>query len=199
MKVPSLLARPAILKHCFSAVLLMATVAALYLAYQWYENRYVRPFTTQNVLFSGDLLELPAAIAGPGKVRLVHFWDPSCPCNVGNQQHLAELLQKLNADVEFYVVQKANSHGQLPAPLQGLNPLQLSNSHLLPSSPAVAVWDRQGQLAYFGPYSEGAVCTADNSFIEPILAAVLADRPVRATHQLASGCFCDWNSPEHRD
>ncbi|WP_244258619.1 DUF6436 domain-containing protein, partial [Pseudomonas aeruginosa] len=52
-----------------------------------------------------------------------------------------------------------------------------------------------GRLAYFGPYSEGAVCTSSNSFIEPILEALLQGRPVDATHTLAVGCYCPW-TPE---
>lgn len=56
----------------------------------------------------------------------------------------------------------------------------------------MAIWDQQGQLAYFGPYSEGALCTSSNSFIEPILEALVAGRPVRADSNLAVGCFCDW-------
>ena len=62
----------------------------------------------------------------------------------------------------------------------------------LPASPAVAVWDSLGRLAYFGPYSEGAVCTSANSFVEPVLDALLAGRPVLAPQTLASGCFCAW-------
>ena len=65
----------------------------------------------------------------------------------------------------------------------------------LPASPAVAIWDRTGQLAYFGPYSEGATCTSSNSFIEPILEALSAGRPVSASNTLAVGCFCDWQAP----
>lgn len=195
MKVPSLPAQSVILKRSACIIILLSSLIALYYAYQWYQNRYVRPFASQAVLFSGDWLKLPATLAGPGKVRLVHFWDPSCPCNVGNQQHLAELLQRFSAEVEFYVVQKPATNGQLAGPLSALTPIQLSQSHALPASPAVAVWDRQGQLSYFGPYSEGAVCSAENSFIEPILQAVLDNRPVRATHQLASGCLCDWSMP----
>ena len=95
--------------------------------------------------------------------------------------------------MQFYAVQKAGSQGRLPDNLQGLQALQeLPGSADLPASPAVAIWDAQGDLAYFGPYSEGAVCTSSNSFIEPILEALVAGRRVRADSNLAVGCFCDW-------
>jgi hypothetical protein len=63
----------------------------------------------------------------------------------------------------------------------------------LPASPAVAIWDKTGQLAYVGPYSEGMICTAGNSFIEPILEALTSGRKVQATNTLSVGCYCDWS------
>jgi hypothetical protein len=56
----------------------------------------------------------------------------------------------------------------------------------------VAIWDRNGTLAYFGPYSEGLTCNSSNSFIEPILQALHEGRAVSATHTLAVGCYCPW-------
>lgn len=180
------------------ALLTVACAVALLLGYRWFESRYLRPFDSRAAVFSGADLRLPAELAGPGAIRLVHFWDPACPCNVGNQQHLAELIAHYaERGVEFYVVQRPGSHGSLPAELAALRPLdELPGSAGLPASPAVAIWDRQGQLAYFGPYSEGLVCNSSNSFIEPIIEALAAGRRVDASNTLALGCFCDWpNTP----
>jgi hypothetical protein len=95
--------------------------------------------------------------------------------------------------VEFFAVQRAGSHGQLPATLSSLKTITvLPGSEQVPASPAVAIWDRSGKLAYFGPYSEGLTCNSSNSFIEPILNALTDDRPVDATHTLAVGCYCPW-------
>ena len=81
----------------------------------------------------------------------------------------------------------------MPSQLAGLQVLEaLPGAESLPASPAVGIWDASGKLIYIGPYSEGAVCNSSNSFIEPILEAVLAGRKVNATHSLAVGCFCDW-------
>ncbi|KJJ96627.1 thiol-disulfide isomerase [Pseudomonas sp. 21] len=174
-------------------------LGALLATYWWYENRFIRPFSQQPQLFSGDHLMLPAQLAGPGKIRLVHFWDPACPCNVGNQQHLAELIQRFGPQgVEFFAVQKPGSRGHLPDTLNAMRALDsLPGAEQLPASPAVAIWDAQGKLAYFGPYSEGAVCTSGNSFIEPILDALVGGRQVHATHTLAVGCYCPWDGAKH--
>ncbi|MHC5350363.1 DUF6436 domain-containing protein [Metapseudomonas furukawaii] len=175
----------------------LACAIALLLAYRWYESRFIRPFNPQPTVFTGEHLQLPRELAGKGPIRLVHFWDPACPCNAGNQQHLAELIQRFAPQgVAFYALQKPGSRGQLPPGLEALEPLtEVPGSEQLPAVPAVGIWDRDGNLAYFGPYSEGAVCTSDNSFIEPVLDALIDNRPVSVGGTLAAGCFCGWRSP----
>jgi hypothetical protein len=179
------------------ALSLLAAIFAggLWLAYDWFQGRYLRVFSEQTALFAGDGLSLPAALAGPGRIRLVHFWDPACPCNVANQQHLGELLERFGDSVDFYALQKTGSHGQLPQNLKRLQILDsLPGAEHISASPAVAIWDRDGKLAYFGPYSEGLTCNSGNSFIEPILQALSAGRAVDATHSMAVGCYCPWSS-----
>ncbi|MFJ4395217.1 DUF6436 domain-containing protein [Pseudomonas sp. NPDC089396] len=183
-----------LLKPILTTLALLLGAAVLWQAYSSFQSRYLRPFDNQTTFFDGSQLRLPAELAGPGPIRVVHFWDPACPCNVGNQQHLGELVSHFAGQgVTFHVVQKPGSHGQLPANLVSLQPIaHLPGSEHLPASPAVAIWDQQGHLAYFGPYSEGAVCNASNSFIEPILKALLDGRQVSATNTLAVGCYCPW-------
>lgn len=183
-------------KYLIAVLVALAWGGAMLAAFWWFEARYLRPFEGGRVeLFSGKRLALPGALSGPGPIRLVHFWDPACPCNAGNQQHLAELQQRFaNQGVSFYALQKPGSRGRLPDQLAGMQTLDaLPGAASLPASPAVGIWDASGQLVYIGPYSEGAVCNSSNSFIEPVLEAVLAGRQVNATNSLAVGCFCDWS------
>jgi hypothetical protein len=183
-------------RQLLTGLIALLCAVTLWVGYDWFQSRYLRPFSDQAAFFAGDVLSLPSELAGPGKIRLVHFWDPACPCNVGNQQHLAELLERFSGagGVDFYSVQKPGSHGQLPTTLNGIKPLStLPGAELISASPAVAIWDRDGRLAYFGPYSEGLTCNSSNSFIEPILQALTAGRPVDATHTMAVGCYCRWS------
>lgn len=181
------------MKKTLTVLLLVAWVAAMLAALWWHQNRYIRPFDSGTTLFDGAILHLPDELVGPGPIRLVHFWEPSCPCNAGNQQHLGEIMHSFADDVQFYHVQKSGTKGQLARPLRAMKPItDMPGSELLPASPAVAIFDHSGRLAYFGPYSEGAVCTSSNSFIEPVLEALQQGRSVAAANTLASGCFCDW-------
>ncbi len=185
-------------KTLLASLIALLLVGILLSAYQWFAARYLRPFDQRAAVFSGDQLRLPDELAVPGTIRLVHFWDPACPCNVANQQHLSELIAHFAPlGVTFHAVQKPGSSGRLPASLGALQPLaQLPGSDQLPASPAVAIWDKRGQLAYFGPYSEGLTCNSNNSFIEPILEALAAGRSVNASNTLALGCFCDWSGEQ---
>lgn len=181
------------LKKTLIGLAIFLWLGAMLTGLWWYKTRFIRPFSETTAIFSGQQLRLPNSIAGSGAIRFVHFWDPACPCNVGNQQHLAEMLERYADEVEFYHLQKPGSRGQLPKVLSTMRHLSgLPGAEQLPASPAVAIWDRAGQLAYFGPYSEGAVCNSSNSFIEPVLDALINNRPVKAANTLAVGCFCDW-------
>ncbi|MDM8348736.1 DUF6436 domain-containing protein [Pseudomonas sp. sp1636] len=181
-------------KTLLASLITLIWIAAMFAAFRWFEARYVRTFDQQTALFAGDELRLPAELAGPGPIRLVHFWDPACPCSIGNQQHLAELIKRFGPlGVNFHAVQKPGSKGQLPASLSAMQALApLPGSAGIPASPAVAIWDKQGQLAYFGPYSEGLTCNSSNSVIEPILEALSSGRAVNASNTMALGCFCEW-------
>jgi len=183
-------------KTLLSGLLIALLGTALWLTLRWFEGRWLRPFAEQAQQFSGDNLQLPEALAKESTIRIVHFWQPDCPCNALNQQHLAELIEQFSRlGVDFYVLQKPGSQGQLPAPLAALKPLdKLPGSELIAASPALAIWDKHGQLAYFGPYSEGALCNLANSFVEPIIEALLQGHRVQASHNLAVGCFCDWRA-----
>ncbi|MDY0205996.1 MAG: DUF6436 domain-containing protein [Pseudomonas sp.] len=188
--------KQSILKKTLIGLTLILWLGSMLTGLWWYKTRFIRPFSEATAIFSGQQLRLPDSMAGAGQIRFVHFWDPSCPCNVGNQQHLVEMLERYDGQVEFYHLQKPGSKGHLPKALNNMRHLSgLPGSEQLPASPAVAIWDHSGELAYFGPYSEGAVCNSSNSFIEPILDALLDNRPVSAANTLAVGCFCDWQPP----
>jgi hypothetical protein len=126
-------------------------------------SRIVTPATQQAVetrhaeimeaIFGQGELKLPPELAGTGPIRVVHFWDPDCPCNAETDAHLRYLIGlHRNADVAFYSVQKPGSQGEIAPFLRGrMKPLPgIEGMESLPASPALAIWDRDGKLAYAG-------------------------------------------------
>lgn len=154
-------------------------------------------FAEQAIVFDDTQLKLPPELAGAnGRIRVVHFWDPACKvCNRETGAHLSYLISMYRrANIDFYAVRRPGTTGELPEYLRGrLTELPtIEGAEHIPASPAVAIWDRQGHLAYAGPYSIGMVCNSANSFVEPILDKLVDGQTVRPRGLLAVGCYCPW-------
>jgi len=154
-------------------------------------------YAERAVAFGDSDLQLPADLAGnTGRIRVVHFWDPDCACNKETDAHLHYLIEMYrNANVDFYSVQKPDTHGQLAPFLRGaLKSLpRIEGMEHLPATPSIAIWAADGKLAYAGPYSAGLVCSSTNSFVEPVLNKLITGKKVEPMGMMAVGCYCPWN------
>ncbi len=178
-----------------AACVFMACVAVA--VWQYFGLSDQASFAEQAIVFDDTQLQLPPELAGAtGRIRVVHFWDPACTvCNRETGAHLSYLISMYRrAGIDFYAVRKPGTQGELPDYLQGrLKALPtIHGAEHIPASPAVAIWDRHGHLAYAGPYSIGMVCNSANSFVEPILDKLVAGHTVRPRGLLAVGCYCPW-------
>lgn len=191
--------------------LLAIWLSGMVMAFWWFQYRNVQPFDRQAVFFDGRTLgaqlhQLLDQIAQRDVKRVatvVHFYNPDCPCNKFNEAHVRELMTHYgNQGVRFVVVvNPASSLGQQQAMARAkqifnhpavIGFRQIRDIHP-PSSPAVAILDAQGQLAYFGPYSVGAVCTVQNGgFVETALDKLFQGKNSKQLNTLAVGCFCPW-------
>lgn len=180
------------------ALLAVIISLAAYSLWSYFGASGLRDFSDQAVVFDNTSLALPSQLAGAnGRVRIVHFWDPACTsCNKETSAHLNYLIEMYRRQgVDFYSVQKPGTQGELAPFLQGkLIPLSgIEGMARLPASPAVAIWDRQGKLSYAGPYSPGLVCSSANSFVEPIIDQLVANKKINPIGMLAVGCYCPWS------
>jgi hypothetical protein len=141
---------------------------------------------------------------GSAQATVLHFWDPGCACSRFNETHVRQLSASYaELGVRFLVVDRrdARARPQLqprdafgPAVTPYTAPSTTIDDLSVPASPAAAVFDRDGRLAYFGPYSEGAACLAGNGdFVEQVLDKLLAGERPQQINTAAFGCFCDWN------
>ena len=62
----------------------------------------------------------------------------------------------------------------------------------IPASPAVAIWDHHGVLAYFGPYSSGMTCGQGFDFIKIVLEKLSQNENPQWVNNQGFGCFCQW-------
>ncbi|HAD47546.1 MAG TPA: thioredoxin, partial [Idiomarina sp.] len=65
---------------------------------------------------------------------------------------------------------------------------------LLPSTPAVIIYNANRQLVYLGPYADGAFCTTETSFVEQLLPEINSNK-LKANggwvNTVANGCYCN--------
>ncbi|WP_339845465.1 DUF6436 domain-containing protein [uncultured Halopseudomonas sp.] len=169
-------------------MLLLVWLAGLAWAFWWFEGQYVKAFE-RPAYFSAQNVKPPFP---PGKVQVLHVWQPGCPCNGGHEAYLQSMTERFSAQGVLFARAGSTSTEDLPSALQKLPqwpiPSEWSN---WPGAPAVAIWDATGNLSYVGPYSDGAHCNSDSSFIEPVIKSLLAGRPVSIVTQDTVACLCD--------
>lgn len=160
-------------KNALVAAVFFLWVAFVLFAFWLFQLQY----TSTWVSFVGE--RLPARFGAATSLQVLHFVDDTCPCARFSEPHIKEVeAQWVNLGIEFSSVSPTTIIGS------GVD------SALVPASPAVAVWNQQGEIIFFGPYTSGAVCGEG----EDLLAKVL-DEPTAAgqwVNQEAIGCFCEW-------
>jgi len=134
----------------------------------------------------------------PGHITIVHFYDAQCACSQATLQHIADFKQRYGKRISQYFFSNADAKagqtlaGQVPPAPAAMAALW---GQAVPSSPAVAVWDERGTLAYFGPYSSGPICGTGKDFVSVALDALMHGENLGFINTTAVGCFCPW----HRD
>jgi hypothetical protein len=189
--------------------LLFSWLVGTVYAFWWFQVRDLRPFAPeaeQMAVFEGEQLAgklqalLQSTSATTDKAVVVHFWNPDCACNKFNDPHVRQIIEQYRASgVQFVTVAAAGRNPQQIAARARstfdtpvLIDAGLQSAGVMPTStPAAAVLTAEGQLAYFGPYSEGAFCGAQGgAFVEKALDAVLDGGNPHELNTLAFGCFC---------
>ncbi|MDH5654991.1 MAG: DUF6436 domain-containing protein [Spirochaetia bacterium] len=149
----------------------------------FYEETLVRNFKNPAVKnfvkgFSADVL-------------VIHYIDERCLCSKFTRSHVESLKnQYKNKNIVFIdaLTYRTESISRENLAREIKDVLKLDH---LPATPAVAVFSGEGSLAYFGPYSDDAVCgSSGNSFAESSINRVLSGNKITDINMLAFGCFC---------
>lgn len=178
--------------------LVLATwlVGAAY-AVWFFELRYQRLFVSpaHATLFESGA-EAPSAedwfrrsLGGPNiqggmaGATVVHVYDANCPCNRFTEPHLAQIQAAYQQQhVKFVRVERSSSAGA-------------GSPRWIEATPAALVFDAQGKLVYFGPYSDRAACGTSNGLVERVLDQLLAGQRPHPQLVISGGCFCARRSP----
>lgn len=106
-----------------------------------------------------------------------HIQQKNCSCNTSNLTHVA----RINA--------KVREHGFNSYKLDANDPVL--QSIILPSTPAIVVFDHDGKLAYMGPYSSGLFCGSGAGIVDGFINMVINNTHLGTTIVSDSqGCYC---------
>lgn len=167
---------------------LLVWAAGLGWAYWWFEGRYIKSFE-RPAFFQAEQVAPPFA---PGQVQVVHVWQSNCPCSAGHEAYVEEMTARFAGRGVRFARSGQYSTVGLSAGLKELPYWPIPEVWAdWPGAPSIAIWAADGSLAYVGPYSDGAHCSADSSFVEPVLQALLDGRRVNITQQDSVSCLCD--------
>jgi hypothetical protein len=177
-------------------------------AFWFFELRDWRPFSTQAVrLFeTGGTTQANTWFrthvgtdtheSGRAKLTFVHLYNPDCRCNGYTERHLRKLIDRYQSrGVRFVAALTPAYAGRTVAGPLGL-PVFSSDRSLtaagVNTAPAAMIFDADGRLIYYGPYSDSAWCGSAGGLVEPVLDRALAGGAPIGGLPVVRGCFCVW-------
>lgn len=130
------------------------------------------------------------------KLTLIHLYNPECGCNRFAEPNLQRLVEHYAAlGVRFLAAPAHGLAANAAAPL-GLPVISAKYSTLVAagvkSSPAALIFDVNGRLVYYGPYSDSAWCGSTGNLVEPVLDRALSGLATVKRPRASRGCFCGW-------
>jgi len=125
-------------------------------------------------------------------ITIYNFLDSSCVCSRYASKHIQDITKKYAGQNIAFILISQNARENKPdyyTRIEDDPSLQLQD--FIPATPSVAVVDKQGRLAYFGPYSSDYYCgTGKDSYVEKIIYALSTKKNVSNINLSDFGCFC---------
>ncbi|WP_416397035.1 DUF6436 domain-containing protein [Allohahella sp. A8] len=173
---------------------LIAVGVALY----HFEFQPLRPFQPSA---SSDLPAYPPGLATvlpaapTGRPTIVHILDPTCDCLRYTRSHLTALQKEPDfLEADHVVVSAPLPDQSALQPHELIGAAQHIRSAMLNvplRTPAVAIFDAQHNLSYYGPYSLGPACGRAGDTIMPVLEALHEGRAAPDYDLGGRTCYCD--------
>ena len=169
----------------------------------WYqEMQYLMPTPVPvgyNVILPEELILYDTALIPQQhkKPKLLHFFNPECPCSRFNLKHFQALNKEYNNEIDFYVV--VESEGKIE-PAKGLidndvtivvdSNKKLANACGVYSTPQAAIIQTSNRLYFRGNYNRSRYCTnKDSNFVQMALDSLVANRRSPIFNELATNSY----------
>jgi len=182
-------------------------------AFWWFQIKDLRPFdlNMSEVVEEKSLttnikrLLAKASQSTPTKGYILNFWQPDCGCNRFNTPHVKQLTENYQSEgFELITITRPsaeyNARQVTKMAKEKFNSAVFvdsgnifSGASRIPAIPSVAVYNNNGLLNYFGPYSDGAFCGVGGTrFVEKVADLIIQNEQPNIINTLSYGCFCKW-------
>lgn len=187
-------------------VALIAILSCIFLAIIgifWYQElQYLMPtpvpvgykVVRPEELIQFDTVLLPQRHKKP---KLLHFFNPDCPCSRFNLKHFHALNKDYNDKIDFYVV--VDSEEQIEAAKELINSQvtivvdrdkKLAKTCGVYSTPQAAIIQASNRLYFRGNYNRSRYCTnKDSNFVQMALDSLVAKKEPPIFDQLATNSY----------
>lgn len=167
-------------RHWLIAIIVLLWLAAVAYGFWLYEWQWQSRFENRHASFDLARQPTPPVALTPGEALVVHFVDPHCPCTRFATPHIEALDARLDPSVRTMRIYATE--------------VLADNMTWIPASPAVAIWDGQGELAYVGPHSDGAFCGQGEDLVARVMQQLQNGQNPQWLNNEAIGCFCPWRT-----
>lgn len=131
------------------------------------------------------------------KPKLLHFFNPECPCSRFNLKHFKALNKDYNNEIDFYVVV---DNEEKIEPAKGLIDVdvtivvdsnkKLANACGVYSTPQAAIIQTSNRLYFRGNYNRSRYCTnKESNFVQMALDSLMANKRPPIFNELATNSY----------
>jgi hypothetical protein len=169
----------------------------------WYQElQYLMPTPVPvgyKVIQPEELIQYDTALIPQQhkKPKLLHFFNPECPCSRFNLKHFKALNKDYNNEIDFYVVV---DNKEKIEPAKGLIDVdvtivvdsnkKLANACGVYSTPQAAIIQTSNRLYFRGNYNRSRYCTnKESNFVQMALDSLMANKRPPIFNELATNSY----------
>lgn len=143
-------------------------------------------------LLEKDYSRISSNSGNKSGIAVYNFLNPDCICSRYAGAHIQKIVKKYAHYNLTYIYVPLKNPGTMQPHDSFVSDNELKEIwETIPSTPAVAIIDKSGKLAYFGPYSADYYCGSESEgYVEKTIDNLLKNGKLKNLNLADFGCFC---------